>query len=429
MKLFNVRKKHYSLINQNDLNQDNKTQKLYSWFNIKYIFLTLIVLELFFIIYFYLRLKIIDDNIIINLKENVTTNRLNNSLNISHISREEALKLGKEYLDICEKGILINNKILEEYKNPIFSIIIPVYNSENYIRRAIRSIQNQNMLNLEIILVNDLPSDNTTKIIEEMKKEDPRIKIIYNQKNMGILYSRSIGAIEARGKYITTIDNDDLFINKDIFNIIYNETENEYFDIISFRAFVKMGAGYIDYFLTILNNNIPNKIFQPELGIFPVEKKNTIFPNNILLWGKAIKNEVYKSALNLIGKERFSNLIIWAEDTSVFFVISNIADSYKYIKDYGIIHFDFKKSASTVLSIDEKRTGNLFLLNIIFDFSKNEYKKNGALFLIQFVDEFKSLTDDKLKLNLKYLINKIVNCDYIEESIKNEVKIKFKNFL
>ena len=410
MKLFNVRKKHYSLINQNDLNQDNKTQKLYSWFNIKYIFLTLIVLELFFIIYFYLRLKIIDDNIIINLKENVTTNRLNNSSNISHISREEALKLGKEYLDICEKGILINNKILEEYKNPIFSIIIPVYNSENYIRRAIRSIQNQNMLNLEIILVNDLPSDNTTKIIEEMKKEDPRIKIIYNQKNMGVLYSRSIGAIEARGKYITTIDNDDLFINKDIFNIIYNETEN-------------------DYFLTILNNNIPNKIFQPELGIFPVEKKNTIFPNNILLWGKAIKNEVYKSALNLIGKERFSNLIIWAEDTSVFFVISNIADSYKYIKDYGIIHFDFKKSASTVLSIDEKRTGNLFLLNIIFDFSKNEYKKNGALFLIQFVDEFKSLTDDKLKLNLKYLINKIVNCDYIEESIKNEVKIKFKNFL
>ena len=337
--------------------------------------------------------------------------------------------MGKEYLDICQRGLLIDNKTFEDYKNPIFSVVIPVYNSQNTIKRTIRSIQNQKMLNIEIILVNDLPSDNTTKIIEEMQKEDSRIKIIYNQKNMGTLYSRCIGALEARGKYITQIDNDDIFSNKYIFNIIYNETENEYFDIISFRAFSVSGEKYTDDYLTIKGDTKHLKHFQPVIGIFPVDKNNPIYPNHIYIWGKAIKNVVYKSALNLIGKERFSNLIIWAEDTSIFFVISNIADSFKSIDDYGLIHIYYGKSSSAALSKDERRKGELFLLNIVIDFSKNEYKKNGALALIQLIDNYKSLTNDNIKQSLKTLINKILKCDYIEEKIKNEIKIKYNNFI
>ena len=70
-----------------------------------------------------------------------------------------------------------------------------------------------------------------------MQKEDPRIKIIYNNKTMGTLYSRNIGVLEAKGKYITCIDNDDLFIDKYLFDILYEETNDEYFDILSFSAF------------------------------------------------------------------------------------------------------------------------------------------------------------------------------------------------
>ena len=61
-----------------------------------------------------------------------------------------------------------------------------------------------------------------------MQKEDPRIKIIYNNKTMGTLYSRNIGVLEAKGKYITCIDNDDLYINKYLFDILYEETNDEY---------------------------------------------------------------------------------------------------------------------------------------------------------------------------------------------------------
>ena len=68
------------------------------------------------------------------------------------------------------------------------------------------------MTNFEIILINDYSNDNSSIIINEMKKFDNRIKIINNHRNMGTLYSRSIGALNAKGKYIFALDNDDLFL-------------------------------------------------------------------------------------------------------------------------------------------------------------------------------------------------------------------------
>jgi glycosyltransferase involved in cell wall biosynthesis len=71
------------------------------------------------------------------------------------------------------------------------------------------------MLDIEIILVNDFSTDNTLLTIQKLKDEDPRIKIINNEKNMGILYSRSIGVLKAKGKYILALDQDDFFLMKD----------------------------------------------------------------------------------------------------------------------------------------------------------------------------------------------------------------------
>ena len=81
------------------------------------------------------------------------------------------------------------------------STIIPLYNCEKTIQRAIKSIQNQNITDLEIILVNDNSIDDTLSIIEKIQKDDSRIKVINNRKNMGTLYSRSIGGLSAKGEY------------------------------------------------------------------------------------------------------------------------------------------------------------------------------------------------------------------------------------
>ena len=69
-----------------------------------------------------------------------------------------------------------------------------------------------------------------------MQREDPRIKIINNPKNYGILYSIAIGILDAKGNYITNLDHDDLFLDEDILSTTYVEAEKGNFDILTFLA-------------------------------------------------------------------------------------------------------------------------------------------------------------------------------------------------
>ena len=109
--------------------------------------------------------------------------------------------------------------------NPKVTVIIPVYNCEKTILNSISSIQHQNFYNFEIILINDLSKDNSKQIIERIKKKDPRILLINNNNNKGTFYSRNIGVLAAKGKYIFSLDDDDMFSVENIFSRIYNEAE------------------------------------------------------------------------------------------------------------------------------------------------------------------------------------------------------------
>lgn len=95
--------------------------------------------------------------------------------------REKILLKGRKYLNRCLKEKL-NRKIYPEFVNPRVSVIIPVYNCQNSIKQAIRSIQYQKMIDIEIILVNDKSNDESIKIIQKFQKTDKRIKLINNKK-------------------------------------------------------------------------------------------------------------------------------------------------------------------------------------------------------------------------------------------------------
>ena len=94
--------------------------------------------------------------------------------------------------------------------NPLFSLIIPVYNSEKYISSCIKSAmrQNYNTEKYEIIIINDGSNDGTAKICNRFKK-NKSIKIINNIKNIGVSKSRNIGIKRASGHYIIFLDSDD----------------------------------------------------------------------------------------------------------------------------------------------------------------------------------------------------------------------------
>ncbi len=91
---------------------------------------------------------------------------------------------------------------------PIITIVVPVYNTAEYISRCLDSIINQTYSFLEIICVNDGSTDNSVKILQEYSKKDSRIKII-NQENQGLSSARNTGLKHATGKFITFVDSDD----------------------------------------------------------------------------------------------------------------------------------------------------------------------------------------------------------------------------
>ena len=102
--------------------------------------------------------------------------------------------------------------------NDLISLIIPVYNTEQFLRRCLDSVINQTYKNLEIILIDDGSTDNSGKICDEYVLKDNRIKVLHIE-NGGPSYARNKGLEIAKGDYIGFVDSDD-YVDKDIFNLM-----------------------------------------------------------------------------------------------------------------------------------------------------------------------------------------------------------------
>lgn len=112
------------------------------------------------------------------------------------------------------------------------SVIMSAYNSGKYISKSIDSIINQTYTNIELIIVEDCSTDNTREIIEEYKKKDNRIKVIYHTKNLGAGYSRYDGVKKITGDYTLFVDSDDYIDNNWIESLVKGAV-NSGADIVS----------------------------------------------------------------------------------------------------------------------------------------------------------------------------------------------------
>ena len=108
----------------------------------------------------------------------------------------------------------------------LISIVVPCYNVEKYIDKCLESLVNQTYKNIEIIVVNDCSTDNTYNKLVEWKEKDERIKLINNEKNSGLSFSRNTGIKNATGKYIGFIDSDD-YVNSVFYEDLMNAIERE----------------------------------------------------------------------------------------------------------------------------------------------------------------------------------------------------------
>ena len=352
----------------------------------------------------------------------------------------EAFNHAKPFLDKCLRNILIKNQIFNSPENLRVSTIIPLYNCEKTIQRAIKSIQNQNITDLEIILVNDNSIDDTLSIIEKIQKDDSRIKIINNRKNMGTLYSRSIGGLSSKGEYIFHLDSDDMFLDEDVFSTMINISKKGNFDITAFKAIASYGKHILTSRIKVrrFTDHISNKVlFQPELGSYPLkpgEQYGSYLINDNYLWNKCIRTKVYQAALNKIGKERYSRYMIYEEDRMIIYVLFNIAESIKYLGKFGVL-----KTATPGSMTRRKYPSTKFFLcklyyvDIVIDFTKESYKnKRSLVYLITYLlkknklKEIEKLNDYNKKLFISCL-ERVLNDKYISNKDKKEIRKKIFN--
>lgn len=112
--------------------------------------------------------------------------------------------------------------------NNLISIIIPVYNSSKYIKDTIESIEMQTYENYEAIFIDDNSEDNSVDIIEEFKKKNDKIKLIKLKKHKGVSKARNIGIKIAKGRYLTFLDSDDIWLDKKLEKQLKFIQENNY---------------------------------------------------------------------------------------------------------------------------------------------------------------------------------------------------------
>ena len=343
------------------------------------------------------------------------------------------------FINNCTSGILLNHSNLILSENPKISVTIPIYNGEKYLYYSLRSIQNQKMKDIEIILIDDCSNDNSISIIEKYMKEDPRIKLIKNKNNRKILYSKSIGALNSKGKYIFQFDQDDILIRDDVFDMLYYEAENNDLDLVQFRDIIKDKLYFnnrerVNYqFKHMLPYKETHFKVQPEL-------KDTLFThdNNYILWGALIKNDLYKKAIYIMWPIIINYKLTFFEDHTITVLIVIYAKKYKYLNNFGLIHLAHKNSVSNNFP-DNKEfyLSLLFFTNNFFDYYL-KYKPEDIKIIVNLFISFGffSMKAYQTLPNLFFLVfKKIFSNNYLsyDDKInfikKLEIKNKYKLFL
>lgn len=180
---------------------------------------------------------------------------------------------------------------------PKVSIVIPVYNVEQYIEQCLISVINQTLKDIEIIIVNDCSPANEYAIIKKYMKKDSRIKYIEHSCNLGLGAARNTGFKHATGQYFGCIDSDD-YIEKEMFEKLYNTAIKTGADVTLCNIYYHEKDGIFQYPLLTTNQRgkicftleqLPQFINFPMSACLRIYKKD--FHKKHILYPEAVKYE------------------------------------------------------------------------------------------------------------------------------------------
>lgn len=236
------------------------------------------------------------------------------------------------------------------------SVIIPVYNVENYLRKCLDSLVNQTLKDIEIIVVNDGTTDNSQEIIDEYVKKYPKKVVSIIQENGGQGAARNTGLLHAKGEYIGYVDSDD-YVEENMYEELYKKAKEEDSDIV------------------ICGNNVVKENYE----LFSKEDVDKEF----LLGKMAVWNKIYKKNIIVDNKIQFRSKV-WYEDLDftmkVYFSSKKISYVDKPLYNYLL------REGSTMNNNNIKRNLELIeAFDSLIDYCKDKKIYNKAKDEIEFL--------------------------------------------
>ena len=294
------------------------------------------------------------------------------------------------------------------YYKPKISVIIPIYNTEQYLKDCLDSIMNQTLKDIEIICIDDKSTDDSLKLLKKYKEEydkNNRMIIIENSTNQGQGIARNKGLKIANGEYIAFIDADD-FIDSDYFETLYNKGKECNTELVVFKNTY--------HFYTKNNEKKLVKLYNSENFYKFNDKDITEYAWDGIVWKNKKKNEY------ILNKQlKFPNEKLYYEDH--FFI--QILRYYLFIENKPIYIIDDTKyyyrrdnCNSTVVSKIQKTNDIIVIANRIYEF----YKKNNLLDKYPFY---------KINRLISELGNQIYVQDFYEKLRNFFIKIKKDNLI
>ena len=265
----------------------------------------------------------------------------------------------KAFISLNKEEKLTTEKKFEISENPKISIIIPIYNNEQSITSTIRSIQNQNLLDIEIVCINDHSNDTSLKILKNLQKNDPRIGVIRNKSNRGILYNLIDGAMQSSGEYVLFMYPGDYLSRSDALLKLYDIATKDYakkLEIVNFQACdfeIINGEIHIKNLISEIDkSNLTTMIRQPDIENYYYNNfKNRKYE---VIFDKMYRKAVIKRMEKFIGPNIYNLNINYFHEYILNFANIVKAKSLAYIEDIFYCHLINNKINNEWEIIDDK---------------------------------------------------------------------------
>lgn len=252
---------------------------------------------------------------------------------------------------------------------PYFSIIVSVYNAEEYLPACLDSILLQDFEFMEVIIVNDASEGECSSIVDAYSSKDSRIRYVEHHHNRGLFAARATGFGKAKGTYLLTVDADDMLVDGALRYLYDKLREYDSPDSVEFgaRSFGHQANKYDDYIVKRTESVISNGLLDLFLGM------NGIAGN---IWNKAFRRDVLQS-IDDIGEVQ--DHIIYREDILFnVFLLSRVAQILVIERPLYAVRRVPDSSVTTTSSADSFRK-EINDTRKVFSIARTYYHKNGLL--------------------------------------------------